>query len=84
MRHLARIASTLACLLLVAAALPAADGKRAFTLDDLYRVKGVSAPAISPDGASVVYALTTSDIREAKRTVNLWRVEMPTGVRRTP
>ncbi|MCG6926820.1 MAG: S9 family peptidase [Acidobacteria bacterium] len=79
MRHLSRIASTLACLLLVAAALPAADGGRAFTLEDLYRVKGVSSPAISPDGASIVYALTTSDIREAKRTVNLWRVDAEGG-----
>jgi dipeptidyl aminopeptidase/acylaminoacyl peptidase len=80
MRNFARIApNALACVLLVAATLPAADGKRAFTLDDLYRVRGVSAPAISPDGASVVYTLTTSDIREVKRTVNLWQVDAGGG-----
>jgi dipeptidyl aminopeptidase/acylaminoacyl peptidase len=73
------VAATLACLALAASLVSAADGKRALTIEDLYRVKTPSAPAISPDGKSVVYTLTTSDIRAVKRTVNLWRIEAAGG-----
>ena len=80
MRHLTQTASgTLALALLFGTSAPAADGRRAFTLDDLYRVNYVAATAISPDGDSVVYSLTTSDIREVKRTTNLWRVRADGG-----
>ncbi|MDL2716791.1 MAG: S9 family peptidase [Acidobacteriota bacterium] len=53
----------------------AADSRRAFTLDDLYRVKGVGAPAISPDGKTVVYAVTTNDWGTKKKSVALWHVD---------
>ena len=44
-----------------AGAASAADGQRAFAIEDLYRVQTPSAPAVSPDGNSVVYTLTSSD-----------------------
>ena len=62
-------------LLLFASAAPAADSRRAFTLDDLYRVKSVAEPAISPDGKTVVYSVTTNDWASKKKTVALWRVD---------
>ncbi len=46
--------------------------KRAFTIEDLYRVKGVSDVQISPDGKSVMYMLTGSDLRRAKRVSHIW------------
>ena len=69
----------LACLALVGASVlapprPALAAKRAVVLDDLYRVKGVEAPAISPDGKSVVFTVSTTDLKGAKKATNLWRV----------
>jgi len=60
------------------AALPfsatAAD-KRAATIADLCRVKGVAEPAIAPDGRSVAFALTATDLPGIRRQTNLWRVD---------
>ncbi len=62
-------------LLLLASAAPAAETRRAFTLDDLYRVKSVAEPAISPDGKAVVYSVATNDWASKKKTVALWRID---------
>ena len=60
---------------LLLSALPApADGGRAFTLEDLYRVKSVGEPAIAPDGRTIVYSVATNDWAAKKRTAALWRV----------
>jgi dipeptidyl aminopeptidase/acylaminoacyl peptidase len=63
----------LAILVLVAAPAAAAP-KRPFAIPDLYRLKGVEEPALAPDGRSVVYKVTTSDLKAVKRWSNLWRV----------
>jgi dipeptidyl aminopeptidase/acylaminoacyl peptidase len=65
----------LALLLLLATAAHAADSGRAFTLEDLYRVKSVGEPAISPDGKTVVYTVSTNDWATKKKTAALWRVD---------
>ncbi len=70
---------TLAWGVALASTVSAADGQRAFAIEDLYRVQTPSAPAVSPDGKSVVYTLTSSDIRAVKRTTNLWRVDASGG-----
>jgi dipeptidyl aminopeptidase/acylaminoacyl peptidase len=57
----------------------AAAPKRAFTVPDLYRLKGVEEPAISPDGKSIVYKLTTSDLTAVKRWSQLWRIDADGG-----
>ncbi len=68
---------TLAAFSLALVACPAAAGaaeRRAATIADLYRVKGVAEPAIAPDGRSVAFSLTTTDLPAVKRQTNLWRV----------
>src|SRR5271169_3093409 len=62
-------------LLLVASAAPADEAGRAFTLEDVYRVKLVGEPAISPDGKTVVYAVSTNDWAAKKKTAALWRMD---------
>src|SRR5271169_488166 len=62
-----------------ASAAPADDSRRAFTLEDLYRVKGVAEPAISPDGKTVVYAVSTNDWAAKKKTAALWRTDADGG-----
>jgi hypothetical protein len=66
-----RSAVAAAVLLLFAPALRA--DKRAFTIADLYRVKTVADPAISPDGHTVVYSVRTTDLPTSKAKTNLWR-----------
>jgi dipeptidyl aminopeptidase/acylaminoacyl peptidase len=46
--------------------------KRAFTIEDLYRIKSISDVHLSPDGRSIIYVVTTSDFPRAKRAGHLW------------
>jgi dipeptidyl aminopeptidase/acylaminoacyl peptidase len=46
--------------------------KRAFTIEDLYRVKSISDVHVSPDGKSIIYAVATSDLARAKRVAHIW------------
>lgn len=71
----AHLALLLALLLSPVPSAAAADSGRAFTLDDLYRVKTVAEPAISPDGKTVAYSVATNDWATKKKTVALWRVD---------
>src|SRR5262249_40048879 len=59
------------------AAVPAdlAAPRRAFTIADFYRLKPVLEPAISPDGHTVAYTVTTRDLERAKQSIHLWRVD---------
>jgi dipeptidyl aminopeptidase/acylaminoacyl peptidase len=57
----------------------AAETRRAFAIEDLYRLKGVGEPAISPDGKTIVYTLTTSDLAAGKQVKNLWRIDADGG-----
>jgi dipeptidyl aminopeptidase/acylaminoacyl peptidase len=50
--------------------------KRAFTIEDLYRVKNISDLHISPDGKIVVFVLTTSDLARAKRNSHIWAIDI--------
>ena len=51
----------------------AADAqKRAFTIEDYYRTKTISDIHVSPDGRSVLYAVTTSDLPRARRVSHIW------------
>lgn len=49
--------------------------KRAFTIEDLYRVKNLSDVHVSPDGRTVLFAVTTSDLARAKRTSHIWAMD---------
>lgn len=49
--------------------------KRAFSIEDLYRIKSISDVHLSPDGKTVVYAVSTSDLSRAKRTTQIWLMD---------
>ncbi len=50
--------------------------KRAFTIEDLYRVKNISDLHIAPDGKTVIFVVTTSDLARAKRNSHIWRMDI--------
>ena len=50
--------------------------KRAFTVEDLYRVKNLSDVHVSPDGKSIIFVVTTSDLARAKRNSHVWTMDI--------
>ncbi len=52
----------------------APPSKRAITLDDLFKIKGVGDPQRSPDGKWVAYTVGTTDLEKDKRDTDLWMV----------
>jgi dipeptidyl aminopeptidase/acylaminoacyl peptidase len=62
----------------LAAALPLvahAAERRAFAIADLYRLKTVASPAVSPDGKWIAYSVKTTDLATTKAKTNVWRVD---------
>jgi dipeptidyl aminopeptidase/acylaminoacyl peptidase len=58
---------------LIVGAVPAAGQPlRALEIADLFSMKRIAAPAVSPDGASVVYNLTTPDLEANSNGTDLW------------
>jgi len=76
-RH-ARLSTVVLFLSIAGLALPAAatppEARRAFTVADLYRLKQVTEPAVSPDGRTIAYQLVSSDLAATRRSANVWRV----------
>jgi dipeptidyl aminopeptidase/acylaminoacyl peptidase len=62
----------LAALALVLAMPLDAQQKRAFTIQDLARVKSISDLNVSPDGRMLAFTITTSDLPRAKRSTSIW------------
>ncbi len=62
-----------------AAPAAAAPGKRAFTIEDLYRVKVPSALSLAPDGQTLLYALSTKNFGKGKDNRDLYRVPAAGG-----
>jgi dipeptidyl aminopeptidase/acylaminoacyl peptidase len=60
----------------LAIGLPAAaqTGTRAFSLDDLPKIRSVSDPQVSPDGKWVAYTVGTVDAEKDKRDTDVWMV----------
>ncbi len=56
-----------------------AAGKRAFTLDDLYRLKSISSLTISPDGGEMLFVVTGFNLHKAKKNSDIWRIDLKTG-----
>src|SRR6185295_12758383 len=50
--------------------------KRAFTIEDLYRVKNISDLHVSPDGKTLVFAVAISDLGRAKKTTHIWTMNI--------
>ncbi|HEX9163326.1 MAG TPA: S9 family peptidase [Thermoanaerobaculia bacterium] len=59
-----------AALLLVA--LPLFAQKRAFTIEDLYRLRSVTELALSHDERRVAFTVATTDLPHGKRTTRIW------------
>lgn len=58
------------------------EGKRAFTLADLYALKSVANPQISPDGTRIVFVSTQFNMEEGKADSNLFMIRSDgTGLR---
>ena len=72
-----RLCSLLTAVLCAVA--PAYAQKRAFTLEDLYRVRSIGDLQVSPDGTRAAYTVTTSDLPRGKRTTHIWLLEMASG-----
>ena len=53
--------------------------KRAFSIEDLYRVKSISDLHVAPDGRSVIYVVTASDLPRAKRVSHIWMMSIAGG-----
>jgi dipeptidyl aminopeptidase/acylaminoacyl peptidase len=60
----------------------AAAEKRAFTIEDLYRLKGISGLSLSPDGSRLLFQVSAADLKKAKRNTQIWMLEPGTGATR--
>src|SRR5258708_4808592 len=67
--------TSLSLVLLFVAAAALAQSKRAFTIEDLYRVKNIGDLALSPDGKTLAFTVTTSDLPRAKRSSKIWLMD---------
>ena len=71
-----RLFSFLFCFLLLA--IPCNAAKRAFTIEDLYRIRGIDDLHVSSDGKTVLFTLQTSDLAKAKRVSHIWLMDTET------
>jgi dipeptidyl aminopeptidase/acylaminoacyl peptidase len=78
MRTLRRLSFTAAAALLLAP-LPLAGEGRPLRVDDLFALRDVSDPRLSPDGRHVAYALATLDSKEDDSDTDLYLVSMDGG-----
>src|SRR3954449_5020823 len=57
---------------LLLAATSAFAEKRAFGIEDLYRIRTVGDLSMSPDGKTLAFTIATSDLARAKRSTAVW------------
>ena len=57
---------------LIALLLSANAQKRAFTIEDLYKVKGVYSVCLSPDGKTICYTASSSDLKNQKASSDIF------------
>jgi dipeptidyl aminopeptidase/acylaminoacyl peptidase len=78
LKDLGRVLSVLGLAVIIVAgfSLPgeAQAAKRAITLNDLAKIRGVSDPRRSPDGLWVAYTVTRVDVEKDKRDTDIWMV----------
>jgi dipeptidyl aminopeptidase/acylaminoacyl peptidase len=58
------------------ALLPAQTAKRSLSLDDLAKMKDVRDPQCAPDGKSVAFVVSTTDMKEDKSSTHIWTVDV--------
>ncbi len=57
----------------------AAQNARALTVDDLFRIKRVQDPRVSPDGIWVAYTVRTTSLESEKTETRVWMVQLSGG-----
>jgi len=67
-----RLSIVLAVMVVVCVQALTAQQKRPMQIDDLFSMKRVSAPAVSPDGKWVAYVVGIADLAGNKNTSDLW------------
>jgi len=65
----------LSLLCAVLSAGPALASKRAFTIEDLYRLRAVEDLTVSRDGKTIAFVLRSDDLPRAKRTRHIWLMD---------
>lgn len=58
----------------------AAQEKTLFTIDDIHRIADLTEPIFAPDGKSIVYTLSTHNLKKDATVSDLWKVDWQTGV----
>ena len=69
-----RLSLALVLLIAFVAAMPAQTAKHALKLDDLFRMRDVRDPQISPDGQWIAYVVSTVDVKEDKSNSHIWMI----------
>jgi dipeptidyl aminopeptidase/acylaminoacyl peptidase len=62
-------------LMIAILAVSALAQKRAFTIEDLYRIKSLSDIQFSPDGKTILYSLGIPDFPRARRSSSIWLMD---------
>lgn len=70
--HSVRRATALLLCIPVLAAAQGAAAKRPLRIGDMYRLKNVSSPEISPDGKWIAYTVSTTDSAKDKTDTDVW------------
>jgi len=58
---------------------PAAEGPRSLVVDDLFQLKRVQDPQLSPEGRWVAYTVTTTSLKEEKSETQVWMIPTAGG-----
>ncbi len=72
----------LAFLLHSALAVAAVPEKKPLTIDDVWALPRVGAPALSPDGKAAAFAVSVWDAEEDKSNADIWLLDLASGVSR--
>jgi dipeptidyl aminopeptidase/acylaminoacyl peptidase len=75
-KFITRSSLALAFALSSIALLPAQTAKRPLSLDDLAKMKEVRDPQCAPDGKSVAFVVSTTDMKEDKSSSHIWNVDI--------
>ena len=73
------VSAASALALLLQPALSRAADPRPLTVDDLFALKSVSAPVLSPDGAQVAYAVRSMDLKKDSSDADLYLIPFAGG-----
>jgi dipeptidyl aminopeptidase/acylaminoacyl peptidase len=74
-RSISRPSFVLALAVACSVPLAAQSARRPISLDDLAKIKDVRDPQCSPDGKSVVFVVSTTDMKEDKTSSHVWSID---------